>query len=100
MADDALTALAAELVAIDSVNPSLVAGAAGEAEIARFVAEWCEQHGLEVEVVEATPGRPSVVAWARGSGGGRSLLLNAHLDTVGVVGMEAPHEPRVAHGRL
>ncbi len=100
MADDALTALAAELVAIDSVNPSLVAGAAGESEIARFVAKWCEQHGLEVDVVEATPGRPSVVAWARGSGGGRSLLLNAHLDTVGVAGMEAPHEPRVADGRL
>jgi acetylornithine deacetylase len=41
-----------------------------------------------------------VIALARGSGGGRSLLLNAHVDTVGVAGMDAPHEPRVADGRL
>ena len=38
------------LVAIESVNPSLVTGGAGEAEIGRFVAAWLEQHGLEVEL--------------------------------------------------
>lgn len=32
--------------------------------------------------------------------GGRALMLNAHLDTVGVAGMERPHEPRVEDGRL
>ena len=53
--------LLARLVAIDSVNPSLVAGGAGEAEIAAFVAEWAAAAGLEVDVVEETPGRPSVV---------------------------------------
>jgi acetylornithine deacetylase len=41
-----------------------------------------------------------VIAVARGTGGGRSLLLNAHMDTVGVTGMEAPFEPRVEDGRL
>ncbi len=95
-----VTALARRLVAIDSVNPDLIPGAAGEGEIARFVAGWLEEAGLEVEVVEPRPGRPSVVGVARGTGGGRSLMLNAHMDTVGVEGMERPFEPRVEVGRL
>ena len=93
-----LTELTARLVAIDSVNPALVSGGKGEREVAAFVAEWCAGRGLDVEVVGAE--RPSVIATRRGSGGGRSLLLNGHLDTVGVAGMEAPHEPRVEDGRL
>ena len=89
-----------ELVAIDSTNPDLVAGGAGEAEIAAFVADWLAEAGLEVELHEAAPGRPNVVGVARGTGGGRSLLLNAHMDTVGVAGMEAPFAPVVQDGRL
>jgi acetylornithine deacetylase len=92
--------LVSELVAIDSVNPTLVPGGAGEAEIARFAAGWMEQAGLDVEVVEPEPGRPSVVGIARGRGGGRSLMLCGHLDTVGVEGMEQPHSARVRDGRL
>lgn len=95
-----LTELLARLVAIDSVNPDLVAGGAGEAEIARFVAAWLEEAGLEVEVEEIAPGRPNVVGVARGSGGGRTLLLNAHTDTVGYAGMERPLEPALQDGRL
>jgi acetylornithine deacetylase len=93
-----LNELAAALVAIDSVNPALVPGGAGEREIASFVADWCAKHGLDVEILGNE--RPSVVATKRGSGGGRSLLLNGHLDTVGVAGMEAPFKPRVENGRL
>lgn len=88
------------LVAIDSVNPALVAGAAGESEIAAFIAEWARALGLEVEIAEPVLGRPSVVAIARGSGGGRSLMLNAHTDTVGVAGMADPFTPRIEGGRL
>jgi acetylornithine deacetylase len=87
-------------VAIDSVNPDLVPGGAGEAEIARFVAGWLEAEGLEVHTLEPKAGRPSVVGVARGTGGGRSLMLNAHLDTVGVEGMDRPHDPRIEGGRL
>lgn len=95
-----VVALLADLVAIDSVNPALVPGAAGEAEIAGYVAEWMRERGLEVTVVDEPAGRPSVVGVARGSGGGRSLMLNGHIDTVGVAGMERPHEPQVRDGRL
>jgi acetylornithine deacetylase len=92
--------LLADLVAIDSINPDLVPGAAGEKELAHFVADWCRRAGLEVEIEEPASGRPNVIATARGSGGGRSLLLNAHMDTVGVEGMEDPFSGRVAEGRL
>jgi acetylornithine deacetylase len=94
------TELAAELVAIDSVNPDLVPGAAGEGEAAAFVADRLAEAGLDVQVVEARAGRPSVIAVARGRGGGKTLLLNGHLDTVGVEGMDEPFRPRIADGRL
>ena len=92
--------LVSALVGIESMNPDLVPGGAGEAEVAAFVADWLRDAGLEVEVDEAAPGRPSVVAVARGSGGGRSLMLNGHLDTVGTEGMDRPFEPEIRDGRL
>ena len=95
-----LAELLADLVRIDSVNPDLIEGAAGEEEIARFVGGWLEEAGLEVELEEVAPGRFNAVGIARGSGGGKTLLLNAHMDTVGVAGMERPFEPVVEGGRL
>lgn len=95
-----LTDLIADLVAVDSVNPDLVPGGAGEEEIARVVAEWLERRGLEVRVEVTKAGRPNVVARMRGARSGRTLLLLAHTDTVGAAGMEAPFESRVEDGRL
>ncbi len=92
--------LTARLVEIESINPDVVPGGSGELGLARFVAEWCERARLEVSVEEAAPGRPNVIAVARGTGGGRSLMLNAHMDTVGVAGMTDPFVPRLAGGRL
>jgi acetylornithine deacetylase len=99
MATDTLELLKA-LVAIDSVNPSLVVGGAGERKIAAFVVGWARECGLDAEVLEQTPGRPSVVVRGRGSGGGRTLLLCGHYDTVTVVGMTDPHTPRLDGDRL
>jgi len=92
--------LTARLVEIESINPDVVPGGSGEQGVARFVAEWCERAGLEVSVEEAAPGRPNVIAVARGTGDGHSLMLNAHMDTVGVAGMTDPFVPRIEGGRL
>jgi acetylornithine deacetylase len=92
--------LLSRLVAIDSVNPSLVPGGAGEREIAAFVAAWAHEAGLQAEVLEATPGRPSVLVRAPGTGGGRTLMLCGHYDTVTAAGMLDAHVPRVDGDRL
>lgn len=63
-----VTALAADLVRIDSVNPGLVPGGAGESQSADFVTVWLSARGFECTRVEPTPGRPSVLAVARGAG--------------------------------
>jgi acetylornithine deacetylase len=97
---DDLPSLVRSLVAIDSVNPALVVGAAGEGPIARWVEAWCRERAIETTWLEGTAGRPSVVARVRGVGGGRSLMLNAHLDTVGPASMAAPFEPRLEDGRV
>lgn len=95
-----LTQLLADLVRIDSTNPDLVPNGAGERDIAQHIAPWAERQGLEAHIVEPTPGRPSVVMVARGTGGGKSLMLNGHIDTVGVAGMTDPFSARVADGKL
>lgn len=89
-----------DLVRIDSVNPSFAAGGGGEREIAGYVARTIAELGLEVECREPEPGRVSVLGRLRGRGGGRSLMLNAHLDTVGVDGLATPFTPTVRDGRL
>lgn len=97
---DYLVAALTDLVRIDSVNPSLVPGGAGESRIAAHVAERLKALGMTVTTLETTAGRPSVVARLTGSGGGRSLMLNAHLDTVGIDGMTDALAPKVQDGRL
>jgi acetylornithine deacetylase/succinyl-diaminopimelate desuccinylase family protein len=97
---DELQNLVSELVAIESVNPDLVATGSGESNIASFVVSWLRDSGLSVDVVEPVAGRPSVVGVLRGSGGGASLMLNAHMDTVGAGGMARPFDPMVADGRI
>jgi acetylornithine deacetylase len=97
---DDLQKLVCELVAIESVNPDLVADGSGESNIAQFVASWLQDQGLEVAIVEPVMGRPSVVGVLRGSGGGSSLMLNAHMDTVGAGGMERAFEPVLRDGRV
>jgi acetylornithine deacetylase len=95
-----LTQLLAELVRINSTNPDLMVDGAGEREIARYIAAWADLHGLEAHLVEPVVGRPSVVIVARGTGGGASLLLNGHIDTVGVSGMADPFGARIEDGKL
>ena len=89
-----------ELVSTNSINPAFGEGAPGETAIAGVTAHHMSIAGLAVATHEAEPGRPSVVGRLPGTGGGPSLMLNAHYDTVGVEGMNNPFVPRVAGGRL
>lgn len=92
--------LLSDLVAINSVNPGLVKGAAGESKIAEHIAQWLERAGVDVQLIEPVPGRPNVVGSVHGTGSGKTLLLNGHMDTVGTGGMTNPHVPTVKEGRL
>jgi len=90
----------ADLVRINSINPTITPGGAGEHEIACYAAESMRRCGLAAELHSHAPGRTTVVGTLAGSGGGRSLLLNAHLDTVGVEGMTDPFSAEIRDGRL
>ncbi len=97
---DPVISLLSDLVAIDSVNPSLVSGAAGEAQIADAIAAHMRAIGLDVQREEAAPGRPNVIGVLEGSARGRAIMFCGHTDTVGVTGMDAPFDPVVRDGRL
>ena len=90
----------ARLVQINSINPTLAPGAPGEKEIATFIAESLRACGLAVETLEPAPGRTSVLGRLAGTGGGRSLMLNAHCDTVDVRGMAEPFSGAIRDGKL
>ena len=51
-----------------------------ETRIARFLARFFKSRGYEVDLQEVDPGRYQVIATLRGSGGGKSLMLNGHID--------------------
>ncbi len=93
--------LACALIATPSVNPTLEETGTGEAEIAKLVAGWLEGWGVSVQVSEVAPGRWNVVGCLGTPGTGKTLLLNGHLDTVGVLGMTVdPFRPVIGGGRL
>ncbi|MBC8335928.1 MAG: ArgE/DapE family deacylase [Anaerolineales bacterium] len=90
-----------DMVQINSVNPSLSPGGKGEAEIGTYVADVLSDLGLDVKLYKLKPDRVNVVGILKGVGEGRSLLLNAHLDTVGVDGMIIdPFGAEIRNGRL
>lgn len=93
-------ALARALVAIDSQNPTLVAGAPGESGCALFLAAVLRDWGFHVELLEQVQGRPNLVARI-GPSAAPSLMFAGHLDVVGVEGMtHPPFSPDIRDGRL
>jgi len=98
--NDPVIDLLRDLVAIDSVNPTLVPGARGEADVARRVADELRASGLAVEITDVAPGRPNIVGVLDGRASGRSLMLCGHTDTVGVSGMREPFGADVRDGKL
>ncbi len=99
--EKAATELLKELVKIDSVNPSLVPGAKGEEEIAEYVAQWLKALGLKAKVDKIEKTRCNAVGSLKGAGGGKSLMLNGHIDTVGYDYMTIdPLKPVVKDGKM
>ena len=90
----------ADLIGINSINPQLVPGGRGEAEIAAYIAEALRRLNLQVIMHEPEAGRVSVVGRLQGTGSGRALMLNGHLDTVGVEGMPEPFAATIRNGKM
>src|SRR5262245_24985921 len=97
---DYLTRTVSKLVQIPSINPAFGGGTTNERDVAAYVASELAELGMELTHSEPEPGRVSVVGRLKGRGGGRSLLLYAHHDTVGIEGMDAPFSGAVQDGKL
>ena len=71
-----------------------------ETQAACFISKWFAENGFESEVIEVTAGRSNVVARLPGTGGGQSLLLTGHLDTVPAYDMVNAFTPHIKDGKL
>jgi acetylornithine deacetylase/succinyl-diaminopimelate desuccinylase-like protein len=72
-----VTQLLQELIRLDTVNPP-----GNETQAAELLREYLGDHGVQSELYARTPERANLVARIPGSGGGASLLLLSHTDTV------------------
>ncbi len=97
---DKLVKTLQEMVRIDSVNPGLSAGGAGEREMAAYMGEQMRALGMQTNVYEVAPKYWNAVGLLKGTGGGRSLMLTGHMDTVGVGAMQNPFSGEVRDGKL
>jgi acetylornithine deacetylase len=96
--------LLSRLVRCPSVNP---AGCErfeppfGESQMAQLLAELLRSWGAAVQIAEAAPGRPNVLARFEGPAGAPTLAFECHTDTVSIEGMTvAPFDAIVRDGKL
>jgi acetylornithine deacetylase len=93
-------ALARALIQIDSRNPTLAPGSPGEGDCAQTLASVLDDWGFDVELLESAPGRPNVIARI-GPADAPALMLNGHLDVVGIEGMvHAPFAASITNDRI
>ncbi|KAK6708540.1 hypothetical protein SNK04_009508 [Fusarium graminearum] len=102
VSNDDPVALTQTLVQINSASPDLGSTPGpGETAIARYIVSWLEHRDIETHWIEYSKGRPSVVGVARGSGSGKSLMFNGHIDTVTLMGYtDDPLSGNIIDGRL
>jgi acetylornithine deacetylase/succinyl-diaminopimelate desuccinylase family protein len=96
----AVLALLADLVRINSVNPSYDGGQS-ESGVVNYLREYFERSSIETWQQEVFPGRPNLIARLPGRDASRRLVFEAHTDTVSVGGMTiSPFDPAISDGRL
>jgi acetylornithine deacetylase len=89
-----------DLVSINSINPSLDKNGNGEEEIGLYIWNTLKSMQVESEIILLSPKRVNVIGTLRGSSTGKSLMINAHMDTVGVEGMDEPFSATIHNGKL
>jgi acetylornithine deacetylase len=70
----------AELIELTKALARIPSFTTEEQKVAGFLHDLFRREGLESQLQEVDPGRVQVVARLRGSGGGRTLMLNGHID--------------------
>jgi acetylornithine deacetylase len=95
-----LTETASKLIQIDTRNPSLSSDGPGEIKCVEFLSEIYEQLGFEYSVDMLSSKHANIIARIRGRGNGPTLLLNGHMDTVGIDGMQKPFSGEVKDGKI
>ena len=89
-----------KMVQINSVNPGLASDGKGELEIGTYIFSLLRDMKIDAKIDMLEPDRVNVTASIKGSGNGKSLILNAHMDTVGISGMNEPFSGRIEDGKL
>jgi acetylornithine deacetylase len=96
-----LIKLLGELTKINSVNPAFEPESPGEKEIGEYIINYLDSLGLETNTQEVKPGRNNVFGLLKGSGEGKTLLLQGHMDTVGIDFMDIdPLSPVIKEGKM
>ncbi|QDU78518.1 Acetylornithine deacetylase [Polystyrenella longa] len=93
-----------QLIAIPSVNPmgqSVSGDIYYETAVTRWLVGLFEERKIPYRVQEVSPGRANVVAVCHAPGATKTVMLDAHQDTVPVEGMTIPpFEPTEKEGRI
>ncbi|MEX1346670.1 MAG: M20/M25/M40 family metallo-hydrolase [Desulfobacterales bacterium] len=97
--ENAIIGLLSELVRINSVNMTLSHGP-GENELSTLIRHRLDALKLRSQIQTIAPDRNNLIAVVSGTNSAKSLLLNGHLDTVGVAGMDDPFRLRQEGDRL
>ena len=84
---DELIQLVSDAVKIPSINPTYPGEVyqdtlGGETKVAEFLKPLLEDIGLKTDMWEKEKGRANLVGVYQGTGGGKSLIFNGHMDVV------------------
>lgn len=74
---DVLFEILSKIVSFPSINPP-----GNELDGQKWVASKFQEFGVDFDIFDVFPGRPDVVGLLKGTGKGRSLILNGHIDVV------------------